>query len=46
MQQLKGLRSSFIPQDERAEILANLEAVDAVVIFDEPTPLNLMNPRR
>lgn len=43
MQQLKGLSSSFIPQAERAEILANLEAVDAVVIFDEPTPLNLIS---
>ena len=28
----------LIPQEERAEILAALEAVDAVVIFNETTP--------
>jgi D-beta-D-heptose 7-phosphate kinase/D-beta-D-heptose 1-phosphate adenosyltransferase len=27
-----------LPERERAEILAGLECVDAVVIFDEPTP--------
>jgi D-beta-D-heptose 7-phosphate kinase/D-beta-D-heptose 1-phosphate adenosyltransferase len=27
-----------IPQQERAEILANLECVDAVVVFNELTP--------
>jgi D-glycero-beta-D-manno-heptose 1-phosphate adenylyltransferase len=30
------------PQDERAEILAALEAVDFVVLFDEPTPQRLI----
>jgi rfaE bifunctional protein nucleotidyltransferase chain/domain len=35
---LKGLGRPVIPQDERAEILASLESVDAVVIFDELTP--------
>ena len=28
----------MIPQQERAEILANLECVDAVVVFNELTP--------
>jgi rfaE bifunctional protein nucleotidyltransferase chain/domain len=35
---LKGPGRPVIPQHERAEILASLECVDAVLIFDEPTP--------
>ena len=35
---LKGAGRPVIPQQERAEILANLECVDAVVVFDELTP--------
>ncbi|HVM75201.1 MAG TPA: D-glycero-beta-D-manno-heptose 1-phosphate adenylyltransferase [Candidatus Saccharimonadales bacterium] len=35
---LKGEGRPVIPEQERAEILANLECVDAVVIFDELTP--------
>jgi D-beta-D-heptose 7-phosphate kinase/D-beta-D-heptose 1-phosphate adenosyltransferase len=35
---LKGPGRPVIPQDERAEILASLDCVDAVVIFDELTP--------
>jgi rfaE bifunctional protein nucleotidyltransferase chain/domain len=35
---LKGEGRPVIPQQERAEILASLECVDAVVIFDEFTP--------
>ena len=35
---LKGSSRPVIPQAERAEILASLECVDAVVIFDELTP--------
>jgi D-beta-D-heptose 7-phosphate kinase/D-beta-D-heptose 1-phosphate adenosyltransferase len=35
---LKGAGRPVIPEAERAEILANLECVDAVVIFDELTP--------
>jgi D-glycero-beta-D-manno-heptose 1-phosphate adenylyltransferase len=35
---LKGPDRPVMPQDERAEILASLECVDAVLIFDEPTP--------
>ena len=34
----KGPDRPLTPQDERAEILAGLECVDAVVIFDEETP--------
>jgi rfaE bifunctional protein nucleotidyltransferase chain/domain len=35
---LKGDGRPVIPEQERAEILASLECVDAVVIFDELTP--------
>jgi rfaE bifunctional protein nucleotidyltransferase chain/domain len=35
---LKGPGRPVIPEQERAEILAGLECVDAVVIFDELTP--------
>jgi len=35
---LKGPGRPVISENERAEILANLECVDAVVVFDELTP--------
>ena len=35
---LKGDHRPLIPAEERAEILAALECVDGVLIFDEPTP--------
>jgi D-beta-D-heptose 7-phosphate kinase/D-beta-D-heptose 1-phosphate adenosyltransferase len=38
VRQLKGPRRPVIPEQERAEILSALEAVDAVIIFNEPTP--------
>jgi rfaE bifunctional protein nucleotidyltransferase chain/domain len=38
MRVLKGEGRPLIPEQERAEILANLECVDGVVIFDELTP--------
>ena len=38
VRQLKGPARPVIPERERAEILASLEAVHAVVIFDELTP--------
>ena len=34
---LKGPERPIMPEDERAEIVASLEAVDLVTIFDEPT---------
>jgi rfaE bifunctional protein nucleotidyltransferase chain/domain len=39
---LKGGDRPIIPQEERAEILAALAAVDYVVIFDELTPRELI----
>jgi rfaE bifunctional protein nucleotidyltransferase chain/domain len=38
VQELKGPGRPLIPEDERAEILAALTCVDAVVIFDELDP--------
>ena len=38
VRQLKGPARPVIPEQERAEILSALEAVDAVIIFNEPTP--------
>jgi rfaE bifunctional protein nucleotidyltransferase chain/domain len=35
---MKGAGRPIVPEQERAEVLAALECVDAVVIFDEPTP--------
>ena len=38
VRQLKGPTRPLIPEQERAEVLAALDAVDAVIIFNEPTP--------
>ncbi len=38
----KGEGRPFVPQDERAELLASLEMIDLISIFDEPTPLELI----
>lgn len=43
VRQLKGLARPIIPERERAEILAALESVDAVVIFDELTPREVIS---
>ena len=39
---LKGERRPLVPEQERAEVLAALAAVDAVTIFDEDTPRELV----
>jgi rfaE bifunctional protein nucleotidyltransferase chain/domain len=38
VRQLKGAGRPIVPAEQRAEILAALEAVDYVIVFDEPTP--------
>jgi D-beta-D-heptose 7-phosphate kinase/D-beta-D-heptose 1-phosphate adenosyltransferase len=43
VRQLKGPGRPVIPERERAEILAALESVDAVVIFDELTPQEIIS---
>ena len=43
---LKGPTRPMVGQRERAYVLAALAAVDAVVIFDAPTPLQLIEALR
>jgi rfaE bifunctional protein nucleotidyltransferase chain/domain len=38
VRELKGPGRPVLPETERAETLAALECVDAVLVFDEPTP--------
>jgi D-beta-D-heptose 7-phosphate kinase/D-beta-D-heptose 1-phosphate adenosyltransferase len=42
VRRLKGPGRPVLPESERAEILAALAAVDAVVLFSEDTPLTLV----
>jgi len=39
---LKGERRPLVPESERADVVASLESVDFVIIFDELTPLSLI----
>ena len=43
---LKGPTRPVIHENDRARVLAALEAVDAVILFDEDTPLNLIHAIR
>jgi D-beta-D-heptose 7-phosphate kinase/D-beta-D-heptose 1-phosphate adenosyltransferase len=38
VRELKGAARPILPETERAEVLAALECVDRVVIYDEATP--------
>lgn len=40
---LKGPTRPVIHENDRARVLAALEAVDAVILFDDDTPLNLID---
>jgi D-beta-D-heptose 7-phosphate kinase/D-beta-D-heptose 1-phosphate adenosyltransferase len=42
VRQIKGEKRPIVPQGERAEVLAALEFVDYVVLFDEPDPFALI----
>ena len=42
VRRLKGPARPFFCQDQRAEVARQLEAVDAVVLFDEDTPRELI----
>lgn len=43
---LKGPSRPILPEDERAELLAGLDCVDFVVLFDEPTPIKTLQKIR
>ncbi len=38
----KGPNRPIVPEDQRARVLAALEAVDAVIIFDDDEPIELI----
>ena len=42
VREMKGVGRPLVDQNERAEVLAALAAVDWVVVFDEPTPQRLI----
>lgn len=42
VRRLKGAKRPLIDQEERAHLLAALDCIDYVVVFDEDTPLNLI----
>jgi rfaE bifunctional protein nucleotidyltransferase chain/domain len=43
VREIKGPERPLTPEAERAEVLAALSSVDAVVIFDEPDPQHIIN---
>lgn len=43
---VKGPQRPIVPQDQRAEVLAAIESVSYVVVFDEPDPLDLIQALR
>ena len=42
VKRLKGEKKPYVPQEERAEMLAGLMPVDYVVIFEEDTPIETL----
>jgi rfaE bifunctional protein nucleotidyltransferase chain/domain len=46
VRELKGAGRPVVAEDERAELLLALEPVERVVIYDEPTPLELVRALR
>jgi D-beta-D-heptose 7-phosphate kinase / D-beta-D-heptose 1-phosphate adenosyltransferase len=46
VRRLKGASRPIVGEDERARVLAALSAVDAVVVFEEDTPLRLIEAIR
>lgn len=42
IKKIKGENRPIINENERAYVLANLKAVDYIILFDEETPLNLI----
>ena len=46
VKKIKGKNRPVVPENERAEVLASLSAVDFVVMFSEPTPYGLIKKIR
>ena len=46
VRRLKGPARPVIPESERAEVLLAMEAVDAVAIYDDETPLRVVEALR
>jgi rfaE bifunctional protein nucleotidyltransferase chain/domain len=46
VREIKGRHRPLVAEAERAETLRALEAVDRVVIYDEPTPLQVISALR
>lgn len=46
VRRLKGPARPLVPQQERAELLAGLECVDFVVVFEEDTPIATLEQLR
>jgi D-beta-D-heptose 7-phosphate kinase/D-beta-D-heptose 1-phosphate adenosyltransferase len=42
VKELKGENRPIVPEDERAALLSSIDGVDLVVIFDEETPIDLI----
>jgi rfaE bifunctional protein nucleotidyltransferase chain/domain len=42
VRRLKGTRRPLVAEEDRAAVLAGLRSVDAVIVFDEDTPLELI----
>jgi rfaE bifunctional protein nucleotidyltransferase chain/domain len=40
---IKGEKRPLVPEEERAEVLAAIECIDFITIFQESTPLELIN---
>jgi len=43
VRRIKGPKRPVADQDGRLHVMASLEAVDAVTLFDEPTPLEIIS---
>lgn len=39
---IKGPERPILPEEERAEVLSGLGCIDYIILFDEPTPLELI----
>ncbi|HEY5497390.1 MAG TPA: D-glycero-beta-D-manno-heptose 1-phosphate adenylyltransferase, partial [Syntrophales bacterium] len=39
---IKGEKRPLVPEEERADIMAALESIDYVILFDDPTPQQLI----